>query len=145
MAETGSNVTRAVRFASLTTLSLAAVVAQNLTTWDGVYSHDQAQRGAELYQKQCASCHKASLNGSAVNPPLAGDEFRANWTGQPLGSLFDKIQTSMPADHPGTLQREETAAITAYMLSKNGFPEGKSELSTDAERLKQIRFEAKRP
>jgi len=137
--------TRAARLASLVGLPFAALFAESLTTWDGVYSHEQAQRGAELYQKQCASCHKASLAGSTVNPALAGDEFRDNWTGQPLASLFEKIQTSMPADHPGTLDRDETAAVTAYLLSKNDFPEGKAALSGDPDKLKQIRFEAKRP
>jgi hypothetical protein len=64
------------------------------------------------------------------------------WAGQTLDDLFEQIQTSMPADHPGTLSRAENADILAYLLKANGLAAGKAELSSDAEVLKQIQFEA---
>ena len=48
----------------------------------------------------------------------------------------------MPADQPGHLSREQNAALLAYILSANKFPAGAAELSTDANLLRQIRFEA---
>ena len=113
------------------------------STRDGVYDEAQAARGQASYKTSCASCHGAALEGSgAQNPPLAGQDFTANWSGQTLGDLFEKIQTSMPADHPGTLSRGTNADIVAYILKMNKSPAGKNELPSDAEALKQIQFEA---
>ena len=55
------------------------------------------------------------------------------------------MQTSMPADKPGQLSREQNAALLAFILNANKFPAGATELSTDAERLRQIRFETTKP
>ena len=131
---------------ALATLVLAAfsICAQgHRSTRDGVYSDGQAARGQASYKTSCASCHGETLAGSgAQNPPLAGQDFTANWTGQTLGDLFEKIQTSMPADHPGALSRGTNADILAYILKVNGLPVGKNELPSDTEALKQIQFEA---
>jgi mono/diheme cytochrome c family protein len=122
-------------------LGLAA--AQSLASvWDGVYSEGQAGRGAALYQTACASCHGNKLQGKGPTPALAGSDFVMNWSGMTVGDLFDKIQTSMPADKPGSLSREQNASLVAYLLNANKFPAGGAELSSDAERLRQIRFEA---
>ena len=69
-------------------------------------------------------------------------EFTANWNGQPLGELFDKIQTSMPADKPGTLSRSVNAEILAYILQVNKLPAGRKELPVEPDTLKQIQFDA---
>lgn len=115
------------------------------STWDGVYGPEQAKRGEQLYRKACASCHGESLEGQGAAPPLAGDDFTSNWNGQTLKDLFDKIQTTMPADHPGTLRREENADLVAFMLNFNKFPDGKTALGSDPEVLSRIRFESARP
>lgn len=113
-----------------------------VSVWDGVYSDAQAARGAALYQTGCASCHGDKLQGKGQTPTLAGSGFVMNWNGMTVGDLFDKIQTSMPADKPGSLSREQNAGLVAYLLSANKFPSGAAELSSNAERLRQIRFEA---
>jgi S-disulfanyl-L-cysteine oxidoreductase SoxD len=120
------------------------VAAQDqASTRDGVYTDSQASRGEALYKTACASCHGATLEGSgAATPPLAGSDFTANWAGQTLDDLFERIQTTMPADHPGKLSRAENAEILAYILKVNKLPAGKNELSSDAVALKQIQFEA---
>src|SRR5579863_646678 len=115
------------------------------SVWDGVYTSEQARRGATLYANNCASCHGSALNGGESAPPLAGGEFFANWSGLTLGDLFDRIRVSMPADRPGKLSREQNADVLAFMLSVNQFPSGKAELEHQSEVLKQIRFEAEKP
>jgi mono/diheme cytochrome c family protein len=115
------------------------------SVWDGVYTEDQATGGAALYQPQCASCHGKALEGTGQNPPLAGDDFKTNWDGQPLGDLFEKMRTSMPADRPGKLSGEQNAAILAYMLKRNGFPAGSTPLKGDAKALQPVRFESEKP
>jgi quinoprotein glucose dehydrogenase len=109
---------------------------------NGVYSEAQAARGAALYQTACASCHGDKLQGKGQTPALSGSDFTMNWDGMTVGDLFDKMQTSMPADKPGSLSREQNANLVAYLLSANKFPSGKADLSSDAEQLQHIRFEA---
>ena len=118
---------------------LAAFLA---STRDGVYSTAQASRGQASYKAACASCHGETLEGSgAATPPLVGSDFTMNWAGQTVDDLFERIQTSMPADRPGKLSRAENADILAYILSVNKLPAGNSDLPSDAESLKQIQFD----
>jgi mono/diheme cytochrome c family protein len=113
------------------------------STRDGVYSDSQAARGRAAYKTACSSCHGDNLQGSgAAMPPLAGDDFTGNWAGQTVDDLFERIQTSMPADHPGSLSRAVNADIVAYLLKTNKLPAGKTDLPSEAEPLKRIRFEA---
>lgn len=137
---------QSVTLVALMALALASflVGAQGqASTRDGVYTEGQAVRGQAVYKTACASCHGERLEGSgAAMPPLVGQNFTANWTGQTLDDLFERIQTLMPADHPGTLSRAAVSDILAHMLKVNKLPAGKSDLPSDAEALKQIRFEA---
>jgi len=127
-------------------LFAAALCAQtSRSVWDGVYTSEQAKRGATLYANDCASCHGSALNGGESAPPLAGGEFFANWNGLTVGDLFERIRVSMPADNPGKLRREQDADILAFMLSMNQFPDGQTQLEHRIEVLKQIRFEATKP
>jgi mono/diheme cytochrome c family protein len=121
---------------------LAPVLLCAGSTRDGVFTPEQAERGSTSYAKACASCHRANLAGKGAALPLAGSGFLSNWDGQTVGDLFDKIQTSMPADRPGKLSRPENADILAFILSVNKFPAGKTELPSEAKSLEQIRFEA---
>jgi S-disulfanyl-L-cysteine oxidoreductase SoxD len=123
-------------------LSFAFQDQPSHTVWDGVYTVEQAKHGANLYADNCASCHGLALTGGESAPPLTGGEFLSNWSGLTLGDLFDRIRTSMPADRPGTLTREQTAGILAHILNVGQFPSGTAELSTRTETLKQIRIEA---
>ncbi len=124
----------------------ASVLAQtSRSVWDGVYTAEQAKRGATLYANECASCHGAALNGGESAPPLTGGEFFSNWDGLTVGDLFERIRVSMPADNPGKLTREQDADILAFMLNMNQFPEGSIELDHRTELLKQIRLEATKP
>jgi len=123
------------------------LVAQETTrsVWEGVYTDDQAKRGETLYARECASCHGDLLTGGEQAPPLAGGEFLANWNGLTAGDLFERIRKTMPMNKPGKLSREVNADILAYMLAVNKFPAGNTELSHNAEMLKQIRIEATKP
>jgi mono/diheme cytochrome c family protein len=113
------------------------------SVWDGIYSTEQAKRGEAVYARNCASCHGAKLEGRNQASPLVGAEFLMNWDGARVGDLFEKMQTSMPGDKPGSLSAGENAEILAFMLSANQFPSGRQDLPGDTERLKQIRFSAK--
>jgi len=139
-----------LRFAIFTTIFaclaiLSSAQSSERSVWDGVYTADQAKRGQALYVTNCASCHGSELTGGESAPPLAGGDFTANWNGLTVGDLFDRIRTSMPADRPGRLSREQNADILAFMLQFNQFPAGQSELEHQSEVLKLIRFESTKP
>ena len=115
------------------------------SVWDGVYTEEQAKRGAALYKQWCSSCHGAELEGGEMAPGLVGGGFTSNWNGLTVADIFDRTRTTMPQDSPGALSREQVADITAFVLSMNKFPTGSAELSTQSEMLKQIKFEATKP
>ena len=69
----------------------------------------------------------------------------SNWSGLTVGDLFDRIRTSMPADRPGKLTREQNSDILAHILNVGEFPSGKTELGTRSEVLKEIRIDARKP
>lgn len=115
------------------------------SVWDGIYSEAQATRGEAAYNKDCASCHGAKLQGRSQAPPLSGAEFTMNWNGASVAELFDKMQSSMPADQPGRLSPLQNAEILAFLLKANQFPAGARELAGDSAKLKPIRFESAKP
>ena len=134
---------RARKSVAMGAMALGLLRAQGpASVWDGIFSAEQAGRGAPLYRQECASCHGEKLEGRGQAPPLAGSDFTMDWNGMTVGDLFEKMQTSMPADQPGHLSREQNLTLLAFILNANKFPAGAADLSTDVERLRQIRFEA---
>ena len=128
----------------LISAAIATIIALNAQTSrsvkDGIYSTSQAATGQKLYVEQCQQCHADDLLGSGPFPALVGDGFRKEWTGQPVGDLFDRMSRTMPASQPGSLNPVQNAAILAYMLKANGFPAGKADLSSDSAALHAIKF-----
>jgi mono/diheme cytochrome c family protein len=121
---------------AVTTLSGQA----SRTTRDGVYSAEQALRGKELYADKCFMCHGRELRGEGEARPLSGDRFLSDWETIPVQTLFDRVRTTMPFKTPGTLSRQQTADLVAFLLYFNGYPAGQAELSTKAEVLQDIQI-----
>ena len=103
---------------------------------DGVFTSAQALRG--LYNENCASCHGPDFMGDEMAPSIAGNDFIVFWTEVPVGSLFERIKVSMPADDPGRLSDEEYTDVLAYLLDASSYPSGESELPADKAALDQI-------
>jgi quinoprotein glucose dehydrogenase len=120
-------------------VSIAAIGAQApKTVWDGVFTEEQAKRGADIYTERCAKCHGDSLGGVESAPALTGPAFYANWEGESLNALFERIRVSMPLDSPGSLSRAQNADILARMLSVAGYPSGATALEGRAGTLTGI-------
>jgi mono/diheme cytochrome c family protein len=115
------------------------------TVWDAVYSDEQAERGKALYQQQCGGCHGSRLEGTEVSPALAGGEFLSNWGGLTVGDLFERIRTTMPPNNSGSMTRDETTDVVAYLLSANEFPAGQTALPSNPQALQLIRIDATKP
>ena len=105
---------------------------------DGVFTSAQALRGGGLYNENCASCHGQDFMGDEMAPSIAGSEFIGFWTEVPVGSLFERIKVSMPADGPGRLTDEEYVDVVAYLLDANSYPAGDQELPAEKVALDAI-------
>lgn len=80
----------------------------------------QAEAGAEVYRTSCAACHGPDLRGAFEAAELAGPSFRNNWGARPVTALMERIRGTMPPAAPGRLDQEAYAAVTAYILQRNG-------------------------
>lgn len=86
------------------------------------------QKGGEVYQGQCASCHGIFGEGMERFPKLAGGmgTLTADRPEQTVGSywpyattLWDYIHRAMPYYAPQSLTDDQVYAITAYVLNLN--------------------------
>jgi S-disulfanyl-L-cysteine oxidoreductase SoxD len=137
-------VTSVCSVAPLFALSVAvAAQAPRTTTWDGVYTAEQAKRGEALYRTHCGACHGGALEGAEAAPALTGTVFTATWEGVLLSDLFERARSSMPQDKPGSLSRPQNADILAFILQVGKFPAGEKPL--DAMALESITFVTYRP
>jgi mono/diheme cytochrome c family protein len=116
----------------------AAMQETTSSTLDGVFTSAQARRGRRVYNQNCASCHGQGLRGGEMAPSIAGSDFIVFWTELPVGSLFERIRVSMPEDGPGRLSDEEYTDVVAYMLDRNDYPSGDTELPADKAALDEI-------
>lgn len=139
-------------FPTVAALAVAALLpgeggaqAPSRSTWDGIYSGEQAARGAELYMGACAQCHGPQMGGIDAAPALTGGAFASNWNGVLLSDMVERIRVSMPQNSPGTLSRQQVADVLSYILRANGFPPGEKALPRQTAFLKQIAYEAYRP
>ena len=74
---------------------------------------------------------------------LTGAAFQAKWGADFLGALFNLIYTTMPRNAPGSLSKDDYAAIIAFMLKNSGYRAGPSELPSDATRISERRLKSK--
>ena len=114
------------------------------TVWDGVYTEEQAKRGASLYFERCVHCHGPTLGGIDAAAALTGATFNSNWNGVALDLMLERVRTTMPVDKPASLSRQQTADVLAYVFSVNKVPAGTTELPRQAEMLNLIQFKATR-
>jgi cytochrome c len=130
---------------ALCSTALNAGQDKGKTVWEAVYSEAQSKRGETGYSQYCAKCHGPDLMGADVAPPLTGVEFTSGWNDLTVGELFERVRITMPADKPGSVSGQDNADIIAFMLSRNGFPAGPSDLPPQAEVLKGIKILTQKP
>lgn len=127
-------------------LALCAAVASRLTAQEtvarktvreAVYTEAQAARGKKVYEANCVTCHLPDLDGSA-NPdasargaPLVGSRFVQDFGESKVSALFNKMKRDMPSGRPGTLTDQKYLDATAFVLQRNRFPAGTTELTEE--------------
>jgi hypothetical protein len=62
-----------------------------------------------------------------------------------VADLATRIQTTMPANDPGSLNSQQVTEAIAYILSYNQFPAGSTPLPTDQAGQGQIAIAAQKP
>lgn len=107
----------------------AAAAVSGASLGDGLYSAEQAARGAEAYRATCSSCHALDLRGNSNSPGLRGIGFLFVWEGRSLGELFTQMRATMPEESPGSLTESQYLDILAFLLEQNGYPAGGNELA----------------
>jgi cytochrome c len=113
-----------------------------------------AGQGASIYAQSGASCHGANGEGKPPYPQLlGGPKGNVDFATDPkiprtIGNywpyattLFDYIRRAMPLTTPGALTADQTYAVTAYLLSREGLLP--SSASLDARSLAAIQMPAK--
>jgi len=112
--------------------------------WDGVFTAEQAERGAETYKASCSECHGGDLMGDGFAPALSGPDFQGNWNDLSVGDFFERIRISMPPSGPTSVTPEQKADIVAHIFNQNKYPAGPTELEPKTEVLKTIKIELKK-
>src|SRR5271155_6256204 len=101
------------------------------------YTTGQAANGAKAYQRACASCHGAKLQG-AMGPALVGKQFWLTYGGKKVSTLWSAVHTQMPMSAPGSVSAKDSTNIMAFLLQKNGVPAGTTPLDDTADLSKVL-------
>ena len=112
--------------------------AQGKTTNDAVFTDEQATRGEDAYQQECAQCHLDDLLGDGIAPALIGAPFSFRWSELSVADMLVAIRTTMPQGAPASLSPQAYVDIVAYMLKVNDYPAGDVELPTAEAELETI-------
>lgn len=72
-----------------------------------------------LYTEHCATCHSASLRGSAHGAALIGSAFVDKWSSQDAGALADYSRQNMPPGESDKLSAAEHLSILKFVVSAN--------------------------
>ena len=75
------------------------------------YLPSQAERGAQIYQQTCATCHGPGT--------LVGEGFVAQWNNRRVYDLFALVRGTMPLDNPAGMKDGEYLDVIAYLLHAN--------------------------
>ncbi|MGI9315154.1 MAG: PQQ-binding-like beta-propeller repeat protein [Luminiphilus sp.] len=124
-----------------TATPIPAASALLFVSWVVVPEAAYANEGEALYNEYCASCHAASLRGSAHGAALSGPAFADKWSQKSALTLKDYQQTEMPPGEAHTLSPAQHSAITEFVIAQSNLPED-SPLATSVNDLLNAAGEA---
>jgi mono/diheme cytochrome c family protein len=96
-----------------------AAFAADVTTRDGTFTAAQAERGKQVYDELCSSCHQVDFY----------ETKHPAWQDASVGELFAALSATMPSANPGGLASAQYLDVLAYVFSITGSPAGKEELT----------------
>ena len=83
-----------------------------------------AETGEALYNEHCATCHAATLRGSAHGAALTGPAFSAKWADRPAAALLEYQMREMPPGSSQSLSAGQHVAIAEHVIHQAALPEG---------------------
>jgi cytochrome c5 len=103
------------------------------------FTAEQAGRGQAAYRRACQDCHGFNLNdGEFGGAPLNGQYFARHWGNGSAAALYGFLSSKMPPDRPGKLNPQTYADLVAFLLNKNGYAAGQTELPPDQDAQQQM-------
>ena len=108
----------------------------------GYFTKSQAAAGHAIFERTCAICHGANLEGG-VGPALAGKLFLSVSQYQQITAdyFYHFMSTHMPQTDPGSLSKTQYLDIMAFFLETNGYAAGPHKLTANDQELKGIKIE----
>jgi mono/diheme cytochrome c family protein len=132
-----SRVFQFVMFSGAFLLASAFALPQDAPTAASWYTAAQAANGAKAYQKTCAGCHGAKLQGG-MGPALVGKQFWLTYGGKKVSTLWSAVHTTMPMTAPGSVSARNSTNIMAFLLQQNGVPAGSTALNDTTDLSKAL-------
>lgn len=124
---------------TLVKLGLTALTLTTLVACDSQVSTDsevatasfssQADAGAQAYATNCAACHGADLQGSALGPMLSGGGFLGSWGRRSPVDFFTNIKSNMPPGGNQSITDEDYFNIVAHVMRTSGVADSNPLLS----------------
>jgi quinoprotein glucose dehydrogenase len=115
------------------------------STSTGVFTEEQAKKGAAAYSANCANCHGSQLRSTDREiPNLTDKSFQFAWLGKTIAEKFEVVRDTMPPKEERSLEDQVYLDIVAYILQFNKIPSGNQPLKPDLQILKQITIAAPR-
>jgi len=93
----------------------------------------QASAGAQAYGSNCADCHGANLEGSALGPILSGESFFGTWGLQSPTDFYNYIRANMPPGENEGISDADYFNIVAHVMRTNGVADTNPLLTADAD------------
>lgn len=93
----------------------------------------QADAGTVAYSTNCAACHGANLEGSALGPILSGEAFFVTWGLQSPANFFNYIKSNMPPGENEGITDEDYFNIVAHVMRGNGVADTNPLLTANAD------------
>jgi mono/diheme cytochrome c family protein len=126
--------------ASLTVAAQPAEPPRKTVLRNPAFTAAQAERGKQVYDVHCSSCHLPGLEGfnnpaaKVTGAPLSGGRFVGDFGEGKVAALFNKIMRDMPAGagKAGSLTEQQNLDVSSYILQQNKFPAGTAELTVDS-------------
>ena len=124
------------------------VTAEDIAAWNiSIYPDGQglppgngtAAKGKALFAQKCAACHGIEGIGGTADELAGGTApLNSEYPDKNIGTywpyattVFDFTRRAMPMDAPGSLTDDETYAITAYLLYRNGIIGENAEMNAE--------------
>jgi hypothetical protein len=98
----------------------------------GWYSAEQAAAGRQLFEKSCAGCHGAKLEGIS-GPALTGTTWLQRFGGAKLLTVWGEIKGPMAEYAGASFTTQQSLDILAYLLQQNGLAAGNQPLADTQE------------